>query len=288
MRIRKRQLSLPFSSLPLSSDSDPLPPVQLPCAAPHGDDPSPPPPHHNTAPLPMTLEEVDGDEEETREIARVFGAETSYGVVPQQSTSSPPGVVGKWCEREKAFPLKKRRGSFERPTELDDNKEEITTANSPEMIINKNNMKATKMNKKYATTSSPPQQKQEPEESKVGPELAVAGKKRSRGGALMEGSRCSRVNGRGWRCCQQTLVGYSLCEHHLGKGRLRSINTVRRRSAAAPKKEQPLPPPPLTPASKKRSVKLGVVKARSISSLLGQTDNVMAAPLYPLPHDDDV
>lgn len=51
MRIRKRQLSLPFSSLPLSSDSDPLPPVQLPCAAPHGGDPSPPPPHHNTAPV---------------------------------------------------------------------------------------------------------------------------------------------------------------------------------------------------------------------------------------------
>jgi hypothetical protein len=36
---------------------------------------------------------------------------------------------------------------------------------------------------------------------------------------LLEGSRCSRVNGRGWRCSQPTLVGYSLCEHHLGKGR---------------------------------------------------------------------
>lgn len=51
-----------------------------------------------------------------------------------------------------------------------------------------------------------------------------------RGGALMEGSRCSRVNGRGWRCCQQTLVGYSLCEHHLGKGRLRSITNVKGRA----------------------------------------------------------
>ncbi|WVZ82036.1 hypothetical protein U9M48_029348 [Paspalum notatum var. saurae] len=50
--------------------------------------------------------------------------------------------------------------------------------------------------------------------------------KKRRGGAapavLLEGSRCSRVNGRGWRCSQPTLVGYSLCEHHLGKGRMRS------------------------------------------------------------------
>lgn len=42
----------------------------------------------------------------------------------------------------------------------------------------------------------------------------------------MEGSRCSRINGRGWRCAQPTLVGYSLCEHHLGKGRSRGPNIV--------------------------------------------------------------
>eukprot|EP00253_Pinus_taeda_P005518 PITA_05518 len=40
-----------------------------------------------------------------------------------------------------------------------------------------------------------------------------------------EGSQCRRRNGRGWRCSQRTLVGYSLCEHHLGKGRLSSINS---------------------------------------------------------------
>jgi len=39
-----------------------------------------------------------------------------------------------------------------------------------------------------------------------------------------EGSQCRRRNGRGWRCSQRTLVGYSLCEYHLGKGRLRTIN----------------------------------------------------------------
>lgn len=38
------------------------------------------------------------------------------------------------------------------------------------------------------------------------------------------GSQCRRRNGRGWRCSERTLVGYYLCEHHLGKGRLKSIN----------------------------------------------------------------
>jgi len=39
---------------------------------------------------------------------------------------------------------------------------------------------------------------------------------------LMAGSRCSRKNGRGWRCSQTTLMGYALCQYHLGKGRMKS------------------------------------------------------------------
>ncbi|XP_062227542.1 uncharacterized protein LOC133925808 [Phragmites australis] len=62
---------------------------------------------------------------------------------------------------------------------------------------------------------------------------SVGGAKKRRGPAvLMEGSRCSRVNGRGWRCSQPTLVGYSLCEHHLGKGRMRSAAAAARGGAA--------------------------------------------------------
>lgn len=45
-----------------------------------------------------------------------------------------------------------------------------------------------------------------------------------------EGSQCRRRNGRGWRCSQRTLVGYSLCEYHLGKGRLRNINSNKKRA----------------------------------------------------------
>ncbi|KAL6912037.1 hypothetical protein ACP4OV_000842 [Aristida adscensionis] len=49
-------------------------------------------------------------------------------------------------------------------------------------------------------------------------------RKRRGASVLLEGSRCSRMNGRGWRCSQPTLVGYALCEHHLGKGRMRSTD----------------------------------------------------------------
>lgn len=85
-------------------------------------------------------------------------------------------------------------------------------------------------------------------------------KRAARGpGVLMEGSRCSRKNGRGWRCSQPTLVGYALCQYHLGKGRMRSGSAAtggrgpgqlgrtehaKKTSAAAPKADVPLPLPP--------------------------------------------
>ncbi|XP_020573689.1 uncharacterized protein LOC110020057 isoform X2 [Phalaenopsis equestris] len=84
--------------------------------------------------------------------------------------------------------------------------------------------------------------------------------RRRRPALLMEGSRCSRVNGRGWRCSQPTLVGYSLCEHHLGKGRLRSMSSV---------KEKLENSSPEVELRKKTKKKIGVFKARSLSSLLG-------------------
>ncbi|CAL4967248.1 unnamed protein product [Urochloa decumbens] len=51
---------------------------------------------------------------------------------------------------------------------------------------------------------------------------AGSGKKPRDPGVLLEGSRCSRKNGRGWRCSQPTMVGYALCQYHLGKGRMRA------------------------------------------------------------------
>ena len=63
-------------------------------------------------------------------------------------------------------------------------------------------------------------------DEKSGSDGSGGAKKRRGPPVLMEGSRCSRVNGRGWRCSQPTLVGYSLCEHHLGKGRMRSATAA--------------------------------------------------------------
>ncbi|GLJ32726.1 hypothetical protein SUGI_0658570 [Cryptomeria japonica] len=52
------------------------------------------------------------------------------------------------------------------------------------------------------------------------------------------GSQCRRRNGRGWRCSERTLVGYHLCEHHLGKGRLRSINNNNNNTGAVVVKDK--------------------------------------------------
>ncbi|CAI8614108.1 unnamed protein product [Vicia faba] len=200
---------------------------------------------------------------------------------------------GRWCEGEKAIPLKKRKGRLENVgMDSDDSK--------------KTKMK-TKLNKRCSMRKD--EDGDEQSETKVNDMKKRATK---RGSALMEGSRCSRVNGRGWRCCQQTLVGYSLCEHHLGKGRLRSMTSVRNRSigfSTTATTTTTVAPSNVvdrdTSASSsnsdlvkkmtsgndivdklendddekkpvimvKKRMKLGMVKARSMSSLLGQTDN---------------
>ncbi|PPE01417.1 hypothetical protein GOBAR_DD01560 [Gossypium barbadense] len=254
MRIRKRQAQLPFSSIsppPLSSDPNfnrsPVvqhPPLRQP----------PPPADHPNHPIrrqkptqgrdssafPETTTSHGGEELKKKEDYLVLKqeGEEERGENGEKSNYTASGV-----KERRHFQLKKRRGSFERIMQKKDD------------IINDHNYNS--------------------------------GKKKGRNGALMEGSRCSRVNGRGWRCCQQTLVGYSLCEHHLGKGRLRCITSVRSRSLgsnnnniAGKKEEQPplskQEEKPLMTTTIKKRVKLGMVKARSISSLLGQNDNVIA------------
>ncbi|XP_061963495.1 uncharacterized protein LOC133688123 isoform X2 [Populus nigra] len=219
-----------------------------------------------------------------------FLSEGVHVTVLQQSCSS--HQVGRWGEGDSAFPLKKRRGSFERRS-------------NEETIMDTSKKMKTKMEKKCLQQNG--DSEEDDKETKVGASSKV--KTKARGGALLEGSRCSRVNGRGWRCCQQTLVGYSLCEHHLGKGRLRSMNSVRSRSIATtlPKKDEyaALSSPSLLLSLKKeeskgdslddkvsvtayneddkekplmisrRKMKFGMVKARSISSLLGQANNAI-------------
>lgn len=131
------------------------------------------------------------------------------------------------------------------------------------MIVVEKNEKLVTLRKRRGSISLEDYEEEEEEEASGGGGGSKGKKKAKKsGGALEEGSRCSRVNGRGWRCCQQTLVGYSLCEHHLGKGRVRSMN--KSGGGRGEKKA-------VVVEVKKKRVKLGMVKARSISSLLGQT-----------------
>uniref|UniRef100_A0A5B7ANG0 WRC domain-containing protein n=1 Tax=Davidia involucrata TaxID=16924 RepID=A0A5B7ANG0_DAVIN len=196
----------------------------------------------------------------------ILGAEVGTEVLPPSGNSSHQEVVERWWEGDQVVPLKKRRGSF---------KETI--------LMEKDQKKKAKMKSKTNKKCVQQQSSDHKNTSKK--------KMMMRGSVIMEGSRCSRVNGRGWRCCQQTLVGYSLCEHHLGKGRLRSMTSVRSHAMARtfdiePERRLLLDDDdddddddeddqkkPLV-VTKKR-MKLGVVKARSIRSLLGQTNNAV-------------
>ncbi|XP_073043082.1 uncharacterized protein [Primulina eburnea] len=154
-------------------------------------------------------------------------------------------------------PLKKRRGSFERSP-----KEETKTSARMKSKTNKKCDLSTQTHQYVAHNINHCS-------------TAASAKKSKRGNVIVEGSRCSRVNGRGWRCCQPTLVGYALCEHHLGKGRVRSMSSVRQRHEvdhngdAHPLNSRDLGLPQPSRVTKRRT-KVGVVKARSISSLLSQ------------------
>lgn len=213
--------------------------------------------------------------------------------------------VGRWCDGDKAIPLKKRRG-----ISFNNDFVEIEQHSSTIIVDDKklNAATLTKRNLKEDEQSTIHDDNNNNNNNNSNANMVVltsAKKSNSkRGNTIMEGSRCSRVNGRGWRCCQPTLVGYSLCEHHLGKGRLRSMTSSSStssslKSRAASKKkinsliqnntsnfalgrvekdnscdnEKSNKLERMSSFGNKR-VKLGVVKARSLSSLLGQTNTI--------------
>ncbi|ESQ52923.1 hypothetical protein EUTSA_v10017052mg [Eutrema salsugineum] len=142
---------------------------------------------------------------------------------------------------------------------------------SSTQVVEKNE-KVVSLRKRRGFRSFEEQEEDEEEEEASGGGGGNKGKRKAKkSGALEEGSRCSRVNGRGWRCCQQTLVGYSLCEHHLGKGRVRSMNKSAGGRGGQGGGGRGGEKKAVVVEVKKKTVKLGMVKARSISSLLGQT-----------------
>lgn len=88
--------------------------------------------------------------------------------------------VGRWGEGDKAFPLKKRRRSFERRS-------------NEETIIDTCKKMKTKMNTKMENKclQRNGDSEEDDKETKEGASSKV--KTKARGGALLEGSLCSRV-----------------------------------------------------------------------------------------------
>ncbi|PIN03611.1 hypothetical protein CDL12_23847 [Handroanthus impetiginosus] len=187
-----------------------------------------------------------------------FGDDETWRLEETKSTNNDIRKIVSICDGDdyKLVPLKKRKWSFDR------NPSEETLMGTVEM--------KSKTNKKCGIADAMQVDRIKPVIEENGIDHSSNGnKKKKRGNVIMEGSRCSRINGRGWRCCQPTLVGYSLCEHHLGKGRLRSMTSVRRGGGGGggATEEKELKQPLMV--IKKRT-KVGVVKARSMSSLLSQ------------------
>ncbi|XP_068663931.1 uncharacterized protein [Aristolochia californica] len=209
----------------------------------------------------------------------------------KNSSAQIPQGDERWVEGEAVIPLKKRKASY--------------GCGEEEVTMKKETKTKTHLKRKIPRKRI---REEEAKESNEDAGSAVKKHRNSNGGALMEGSRCSRINGRGWRCCQQTLVGYSLCEHHLGKGRLRSMNTDRSQAThistpannsvdhgdtknGSPKKHQDDQPRLEDNETGKKTTtkrrKLGMVKARSISSLLDQTLHTTPNPIS-LPLDGNI
>lgn len=180
-------------------------------------------------------EQVKVDEEASNEEQVKVGAGTrkqNIVFVDAPVTESSCQVDERWFDADKKIPLSKKRKGLASGK---------TSQEAP--MFEKAKKIKSETYKKCSNTSV---QQNDGKQDKEGDDdsnstnynMNVDKKTSKTGGAIMEGSRCSRVNGRGWRCSQQTLVGYSLCEHHLGKGRLRSIANVKGRAkmptAAAP------------------------------------------------------
>ncbi|XP_057547119.1 uncharacterized protein LOC130825746 isoform X1 [Amaranthus tricolor] len=315
MRIRKRKVPLPISLLSPIPLSDLHLLSQSPVMVVQTDAPTTSSSisithdHHNCSqpsdcfnPTCSDLHRLIGDKSATTDVMEFKGVRTSNddasninSITTTKSGTAPAedknynvfdqslsyNIEGKWCDDEKEIPLKRRKGinfsnSFEKSSVGVVITEADKDASATMMSMKQHGLKIgqTKDNgKNNINNEDEEKQKQATQNNN-----SVSAKKGNskRGNTIMEGSRCSRVNGRGWRCCQPTLVGYSLCEHHLGKGRLRNMQpstSIKTKSWNNKKKRNFNNGLINNRALRRDNVKdLGVVKARSLSSLLGQTN----------------
>ncbi|KAG5555513.1 hypothetical protein RHGRI_006231 [Rhododendron griersonianum] len=218
-------------------------------------------------------EEVDAEKKPTvatnRRLGYSYGAETSGG--SGSFSLSPSSHQGHWCEEDKLFPLKKRRASFTC-------KLRASTASDEEQ---KKGIRETPRNTEKSSVEYDYESENEEEQEDDAVEKYEAKKAEcGEGGKTPVANSnllCRRNSGNGWRCNRPTVLGHSLCEYHLSSARMRNRNYVRTRN------------PPKNKINKFKKVftglyleeeedfndkgfeKRGVMKARSISSLLSQT-----------------
>ncbi|CAN6994542.1 hypothetical protein IGI04_017495 [Brassica rapa subsp. trilocularis] len=238
MRIRKRQVPLPLSSL-----------------------------------LPVPLSDLYSNRSPTATASYFCGQDRDGVLASLLQLSQPPAPVSDGQQRD-VIDKKQEKAldddGVKSSTDASGSKNVNPTgeSDSSTQVVEKNENVVTLRKRRRGFISFEEQEDEddeEEEEASGGGGGSKGKKKAKKSGALEEGSRCSRVNGRGWRCFQQTLYGYSLCEHHLGKGRVRSMNKSAGGRGGRDKKKA------VVVEVKSKRVKLGMVKARSISSLLGQT-----------------
>ncbi|KAK9291246.1 hypothetical protein L1049_009434 [Liquidambar formosana] len=199
-----------------------------------------------------------GEEEGVADENRLTEANRRFGY---NSSPEPSAEMGHWCEEDREIPLKKRRASFKGKV-------------SKESMMEKEESSRTNVRVRRRRKQKWVESEDGKEEEKV-----QDGQKREGGSWKMDGLRCSRKNGRGWRCWQQALVGYSMCEHHLEKGRLKRMSNVRSRRKDEEYDEEEDGDDESGCMGAKKRKKIGVVKARSMSSLLGQTVPLPAVTL---------
>ncbi|KAF3555474.1 hypothetical protein HID58_058174 [Brassica napus] len=236
MRIRKRQVPLPLSSL-----------------------------------LPVPLSDLYSNRSPTTTASYFCGQDRDGVLASLLQLSQPPAPVSDGQQRdvidkkqEKALDDDGIKSSADASGSKNVNP--TGESDSSTQVVEKNENVVTLRKRRRGFISFEEQEEDDEEEASGGGGGSKGKKKKAKkNGTLEEGSRCSRVNGRGWRCFQQTLYGYSLCEHHLGKGRVRSMNKSAGGRGGRDKKKA------VVVEVKSKRVKLGMVKARSISSLLGQT-----------------
>ncbi|KAL9373812.1 hypothetical protein Peur_033432 [Populus x canadensis] len=131
-------------------------------------------------------------------------------------SSSLPGY-GSWCEEEKVFPLKKRRISLERF---------ISTQESRKVDKQKRNRKIAKMWARSGTEAIYGEER-DYNEVEINSDQAIEEN-------LM--TRCTKVNGAGWRCSKRRFEGYSLCKHHFNMQRM--YNSRRPRFGGSKKRKK--------------------------------------------------